>query len=115
MTDYCSKDFVSILACISNEKQEYDTYSFKASDTVNINDIIFFETNGQHFCLIVLIIFSTHFIQCFVFKRVLDCQKNGSYKSINSKDTMTTILLTLHIGLEKEIIVTLFLILLNSN
>lgn len=39
----------------------------------------------------------------------------GSYKSMNSKDTMTRILLTLHIGLGKEMTVILFLILLNSN
>lgn len=45
----------------------------------------------------------------------MDCQKHGSYKPINSKETMTRIFLTLHIGLGMEITVTLFLILLNSN
>lgn len=48
-------------------------------------------------------------------RKILDCQENGSYKSMNSKDTMKSILLTLYIGLGKEITVILFLILLNSN
>ena len=93
------KTFKNIIAYVSKKTQEQDTNPFQTSAIVNNGDIIFFETNEEHFCLIVLTIFSTH-VSCL---RVLDCQKNGSHKSINSKDTMTRILLTLHIGLEMEI------------
>lgn len=101
---------VNMLAYSSNEKQEKDTYSFKTSATVNMDNIIIFETKWQHSCPILLMIISIHFIQCSLFKRQVWIDRKMAATNLEIVK-----ILTLHIGLGMEITMTLFLILLNSN